>query len=165
MGLKKPESKIRKPTSSGSATAPSRSVSGPKRKIRPAITAKPEVKTRRTGAAAPKKKKRKYTEEELGIPKLNGIIPAGVQKPRGKKIGKVFVDDAQSMLAILAVVNAEKEGEREGKIKKEVRVSIPLRQESYIRANVFMYRDIWRRFEKRRDKRQSRGWRRKSISW
>jgi 60S ribosomal subunit assembly/export protein LOC1 len=122
MGLKKPESKIRKPASSGSTTAASKSKSGPKRKNRPAITAKPEVKTHRTIVGTPKKKKRKYTEEELGIPKLNGIIPAGVQKPRGKKIGKVFVDDAQSMLAILAVVNAEKEGEHEGKIKKAVRL-------------------------------------------
>ena len=44
-------------------------------------------------AAPPKKKSRKYTDEELGIPKLNMITPAGVQKPKGKKKGKVFVDD------------------------------------------------------------------------
>jgi hypothetical protein len=41
-----------------------------------------------------KKKKRKvYTEKELGIPKLNMITPVGVEKPKGKKKGKVFVDD------------------------------------------------------------------------
>lgn len=38
-------------------------------------------------------KKRSYTEEELGIPKLNTITPVGVIKPKGKKKGKVFVDD------------------------------------------------------------------------
>lgn len=46
-----------------------------------------------------KKKKRVYTEAELGIPKLNMITPVGVQKPKGKKKGKVFVDDRVSFLA------------------------------------------------------------------
>jgi hypothetical protein len=41
----------------------------------------------------PKKKRRIYTEKELGVPKLNMITPVGVEKPRGKKKGKVFVDD------------------------------------------------------------------------
>src|ERR1700712_2808222 len=40
-----------------------------------------------------KKKRRVYTEKELGIPKLNMITPIGVEKPKGKKKGKVFVDD------------------------------------------------------------------------
>ena len=40
-----------------------------------------------------KRKQRVYTEKELGIPKLNMITPVGVQKPKGKKKGKVFVDD------------------------------------------------------------------------
>lgn len=40
-----------------------------------------------------KRKKKIYTEEELGIPKLNKITPVGVEKPKGKKKGKVFVDD------------------------------------------------------------------------
>ncbi|KAL1634013.1 60S ribosomal subunit assembly/export protein [Neofusicoccum ribis] len=92
-----------------------------------------------------KKKKRTYTEEELGIPKLNMITPAGVQKPKGKKKGKVFVDDQplilvfvfsgfspefrefilccfrlmmESMMTILAMVNAEKEGQIESKMMK-----------------------------------------------
>lgn len=38
-------------------------------------------------------KKRTYTDEQLGIPTLNKITPVGVVKPRGKKKGKVFVDD------------------------------------------------------------------------
>ena len=45
------------------------------------------------------------------------ITPVGVQKPRsGKKKGKVFVDDAESMMTILALVNAEKEGQIESKM-------------------------------------------------
>jgi len=46
--------------------------------------------------AKKKKKQRVYTDKELGIPQLNKITPAGVQKPRGKKKGKVFVDDRVS---------------------------------------------------------------------
>ena len=43
-----------------------------------------------------KKKRRVYTEKELGIPALNMITPIGVEKPKGKKKGKVFVDDRVS---------------------------------------------------------------------
>jgi hypothetical protein len=43
-----------------------------------------------------KKKKKVYTEKELGIPQLNMITPIGVEKPKGKKKGKVFVDDRVS---------------------------------------------------------------------
>lgn len=39
------------------------------------------------------KKKRVYTEKELGIPALNMITPVGVEKPKMGKKGKVFVDD------------------------------------------------------------------------
>jgi 60S ribosomal subunit assembly/export protein LOC1 len=45
------------------------------------------------GGPTQKKKKRVYTEKELGIPALNMITPVGVEKPKGKKKGKVFVDD------------------------------------------------------------------------
>lgn len=65
-----------------------------------------------------KKKKRVYTEKELGIPALNGILPAGVAKPKGTKKGKTFVDDGEGMMAILAMVQAEKEGDIESKIMK-----------------------------------------------
>jgi hypothetical protein len=99
----------------------------PKEKFRTRRTtgAKPEVKTKRTSLkpARNKKQKKEYTEKELGIPQLNGIIPAGVRKPPGKKRGKIFVDDAESMLAILGMVQAEKEGEREGKLMKAVRLA------------------------------------------
>ncbi|EXJ80478.1 hypothetical protein A1O1_08623 [Capronia coronata CBS 617.96] len=69
-------------------------------------------------AKASKRKQRTYTEEELKLPTLNMITPVGVQKPRGKKKGKVFVDDKESMMTILALVNAEKEGQIESKMIK-----------------------------------------------
>ncbi|KAF8865961.1 hypothetical protein BDZ45DRAFT_711040 [Acephala macrosclerotiorum] len=65
-----------------------------------------------------KKKRRVYTEKELGIPALNMITPIGVEKPKGKKKGKVFVDDRESMLTILAMVNADKDGQIESKMMK-----------------------------------------------
>ncbi|KAL2160573.1 hypothetical protein VTH06DRAFT_1261 [Thermothelomyces fergusii] len=65
-----------------------------------------------------KKKQRVYTEKELGIPELNMIMPVGVTKPRGKKKGKVFVDDRESMSTILAMVQAEKEGQIESKMMR-----------------------------------------------
>ncbi|KAL8830236.1 MAG: hypothetical protein Q9191_001550 [Dirinaria sp. TL-2023a] len=66
-----------------------------------------------------KKKRKVYTDKELGIPKLNMITPAVPEQPRGKKKGKVFVDDQQeSMMTILAIVNASKEGQIESKMMK-----------------------------------------------
>lgn len=70
------------------------------------------VKSKKKGSAAPpkptkgkslaammnKKKKKVYTEKELGIPQLNMVTPIGVEKPKGKKKGKVFVDDRVSPL-------------------------------------------------------------------
>jgi 60S ribosomal subunit assembly/export protein LOC1 len=65
-----------------------------------------------------RKKKRVYTEKELDIPALNGIIPAGIAKPKGVKKGKVFVDDPAGMMAIMSIVHAEKEGRLESKIMR-----------------------------------------------
>ncbi|RDW70187.1 60S ribosomal subunit assembly export protein loc-1 [Coleophoma crateriformis] len=65
-----------------------------------------------------KKKRRVYTEKELNIPALNMITPIGVEKPKGKKKGKIFVDDRESMMTILAIVNADKEGQIESKMMK-----------------------------------------------
>ncbi|OAA60446.1 60S ribosomal subunit assembly export protein loc-1 [Niveomyces insectorum RCEF 264] len=77
--------------------------------------------TNRTKLLEMLKKRRKgrtYTDKELDIPKLNTITPVGVQKPKGKKKGKVFVDDKESMTTILAMVQAEKDGQIESKIMK-----------------------------------------------
>ncbi|KAI0119434.1 hypothetical protein F4814DRAFT_239512 [Daldinia grandis] len=65
-----------------------------------------------------KKKKKVYSEKELGIPELNMVTPVGVTKPKGKKKGKVFVDDKESMNTILAMVQADKNGEIESKMIK-----------------------------------------------
>ncbi|KAI1498212.1 hypothetical protein F5X99DRAFT_412295 [Biscogniauxia marginata] len=65
-----------------------------------------------------KKKKKVYSEKELGIPQLNMITPVGVTKPKGKKKGKVFVDDKESMSTMLAIVQADKRGEIESKMTK-----------------------------------------------
>lgn len=64
------------------------------------------------------KKKRVYTEKELGIPALNMITPIGVEKPKTGKKGKVFIDDRESMLTILAMVHADKDGQIESKMMK-----------------------------------------------
>ena len=58
-----------------------------------------QVKTKATDKNV-KKKKRVYTDTELGLAPLNMITPVGVQKPTGKKKGKVFVDDAVGTFAI-----------------------------------------------------------------
>ncbi|CAL8583133.1 60S ribosomal subunit assembly/export protein [Xanthoria parietina] len=76
-----------------------------------------QQKTRPT-ARPTKRKRRVYTEKELGLPKLNTITPVGVDLPKGKKKGKIFVDDQESMMTILAIVNANKEGQIESKMMK-----------------------------------------------
>ncbi|OTB07816.1 hypothetical protein M426DRAFT_317707 [Hypoxylon sp. CI-4A] len=77
-----------------------------------------QVKGKNMGDLLKKKKKKVYTEAELGIPELNMVTPIGVTKPKGKKKGKVFVDDKESMTTILAMVQADKEGEIESKMIK-----------------------------------------------
>ncbi|KAL9631971.1 MAG: hypothetical protein Q9164_005596 [Protoblastenia rupestris] len=107
-----------KPSSSGKAkssgSAPTKSRVSKKPKLPPPK----QQKTKSSASLAKKKKKRVYTDEELGIPKLNMITPAGVVAPKGKKKGKIFVDDADSMMTILAIVNADKEGQIESKMMK-----------------------------------------------
>lgn len=52
-----------------------------------------QLKEKNRALLRAKPKKKTYTEEQLGIPKLNMITPVGVVKPKGRKKGKVFVDD------------------------------------------------------------------------
>ncbi|KAK3299203.1 60S ribosomal subunit assembly/export protein loc-1 [Chaetomium fimeti] len=94
----------------------SKGKSGPKAKV-PAT----QIKGRPNLAGLDKNKKKKqrvYTEKELGIPELNMITPVGVTKPKGKKKGKVFVDDKESMTTILALVQADKDGQIESKMMR-----------------------------------------------
>lgn len=74
---------------------PSSSLGGkPKSRIAKKVKAPPPKQQKTKPAPGPVKKKRRvYTEKELGIPTLNMITPVGVDLPKGKKKGKVFVDD------------------------------------------------------------------------
>lgn len=55
---------------------------------------KPPVKPGQLAKELQKKRRKKvYSEKDLGIPELNMVTPVGVEKPKGKKKGKVFVDD------------------------------------------------------------------------
>ncbi|KAF3000964.1 60S ribosomal subunit assembly/export protein [Curvularia kusanoi] len=120
-----------KPTSKGKSAPKGKGASKPKstgkkpegiskNRQKKLSLAKPggEQKTKSLKSKDGKKKKRVYSEAELDIPKLNSIIPAGIAKPKGQKKGKVFVDDAASMMAIMSVVNAQKEGHIESKIMR-----------------------------------------------
>ena len=102
-----------KPSSSGSTS-----------KVKKARSSKPTAKPtqQKTKSKVDSLKKKpphlRYTEKELKVPQLNGIIPAGIQKPPNAKKGKKFVDDKEQMNAILAVVMAEKEGNIESKMMR-----------------------------------------------
>lgn len=53
----------------------------------------PKQQKTKSATVPTRKKQRVYTDKELGIPELNMITPVGVDLPKGKKKGKVFVDD------------------------------------------------------------------------
>ena len=66
-----------------------------------------QLKEKNRAALVKKPKKKVYTEAELGIPKLNMITPVGVVKPKGKKKGKVFVDDnvcSYGTISIMSII-------------------------------------------------------------
>ena len=68
-----------------------------KNKIVKKTKAPPPIQQKTKSKAGPMRKKcRVYTDKELGIPRLNMITPVGVDLPKGKKKGKVFVDDQVS---------------------------------------------------------------------
>lgn len=64
-------------------------------KIRESKKLKPTLKQPKSSKkfSITNRKTRVYTEKELNIPKLNMIKPSGIEKPKGKKKGKIFVDD------------------------------------------------------------------------
>lgn len=84
-----------KASSGGGVSKPSKS-SKPKGPVK-----SQQVKEQNFLKMLKKPKKKSYTDEELGIPKLNMITPVGVIKPKGKKKGKVFVDDKVSYSHLL----------------------------------------------------------------
>lgn len=68
-------------------------ISKPRSKASKGPTVSKQLKEKNRAALLKKPKKKTYSAEELGVPKLNMITPVGVVKPKGKKKGKVFVDD------------------------------------------------------------------------
>ncbi|KAI1099005.1 60S ribosomal subunit assembly/export protein loc-1 [Jackrogersella minutella] len=102
-------------SSKSSKTGPSDGIVKSKRKG-PVVSK--QVKGKSVADLLRKKKRKVYSVKELGIPELNMVTPVGVTKPKGKKKGKVFVDDKESMNTILAMVQADKEGEIESKMTK-----------------------------------------------
>ena len=140
-----PTRTVKSSAKSVKGSRPSSKTSAPRTSAKGRVSKKPKAlppKQQKTKPAAgpAKKKKRIYTDKELGIPKLNMITPVGVDLPKGKKKGKVFVDDQvglencksrisknrahyflllqESMMTILAIVNANKEGQIESKMMK-----------------------------------------------
>jgi 60S ribosomal subunit assembly/export protein LOC1 len=108
---------VKPSTKSKPSSKPSTPTLSKSRKGKSHATKADEVKTKRSSTPA-KKKQPVYTDAELGIPKLNGIVPTGIQKPKGKKKGKVFVDDRETTMTIMAMVMAEKDGQIESKMMK-----------------------------------------------
>jgi len=109
-----------KPGGSKSAKLKGREPEGiSKRKQKSLALAKPGgAQKSKSRIPSNKPKRRVYKESELDLPKLNGIIPAGIAKPKGQKKGKTFVDDPASMMAIMSMVNAEKDKDVESKIMR-----------------------------------------------
>ncbi|KAL9125771.1 MAG: hypothetical protein Q9217_005074 [Psora testacea] len=111
-----------KPSSSSktrpSSSSPAKSRISKKPKLPPSKQQKTKSSVSLAKQQQKKKNQKSYKDEELGIPKLNMVTPVGVGAPKGKKKGKIFVDDAESMMTILAIVNADKEGHIESKMMK-----------------------------------------------
>lgn len=93
-----------KPTKGSKApTRPGALGANTKNRVSKKPKAPPPKQQKTKSATGPQKKKRRvYTDKELGLPKLNMITPVGVEKPRGKKKGKVFVDDSVCTLGRLS---------------------------------------------------------------
>lgn len=94
-GIRNSKTSSTKPSSDGVVKAKS---AKSKRTTSKGVNLKPQKDAGRL--ATLKKKRRVYTEKELGIQPLNMITPIGVEKPKGKKKGKVFVDDRVSYIPL-----------------------------------------------------------------
>ncbi|KAF3920541.1 hypothetical protein ABW20_dc0109352 [Dactylellina cionopaga] len=129
-------SKKRKFNSSSSTTDPKPftpgKLSSAKRHKKSSVSTSTSIPTSTSSSSSssrirkPHKKplKDRYTDAQLKLPTLNGIIPAGVTKPRGKKKGKVFVEDKETMMGILELVNESVDGVIQGKVEKNRRLEV-----------------------------------------
>lgn len=119
-----PPSKVKAGASKGAnkrSTKPAQSGSSSKAKKKTGPKPAPTQHKPKPSTGTEKKKKpphMRYSEKELKVPQLNGIRPMGIQKPPNAKKGKNFVDDKESMNAIMAMVMAEKEGNIESKMMR-----------------------------------------------
>lgn len=106
MGVSRTKTVKNKHASNSSGIKNSKSAKRPEsdpvvRKRKTKEGSKPPVKPGQLAKDLQKKKKRKvYSEKDLGIPELNMVTPVGVEKPKGKKKGKVFVDDRVSLRSL-----------------------------------------------------------------
>lgn len=67
----------------------------------------------------PQRDRQRLAQLEKTLPKLNGVVPAGISKARrGGNKGKRFVEDKESMFEILRLVNEVKEEKIEEKLEK-----------------------------------------------
>jgi 60S ribosomal subunit assembly/export protein LOC1 len=113
-----------KSSKSSSALGARRKASSTSKVSRPPprqVKTKPNAHNPSATSKASKKKQRVYTDAELNLPALNTITPASAAaKPKGsgKKKNKIYVDDREGMMTIMALVNAEKEGQIESKMIK-----------------------------------------------
>jgi 60S ribosomal subunit assembly/export protein LOC1 len=91
------------------------------------VKPKPGSQIAALSASKRKRKMRTYTDKELNLPTLNMITPttnasnptaAVHKKGTGKKKNKIYIDDPESMKVIMAIVQAEKDGQVESKLMK-----------------------------------------------
>jgi 60S ribosomal subunit assembly/export protein LOC1 len=92
-----------------------------KKKFTPKTHTTAGVALGKTKAKDPKKQRAALLQRvEKELPKLNMITPAGVVKPKGKKKGKIFVEDREHMMGILNRVNDDKDGRIKSKLERSV---------------------------------------------
>ncbi|KAG0129832.1 hypothetical protein HOY82DRAFT_540533 [Tuber indicum] len=115
----------RKPTSGKPTTIASSSKSAPAKQPKKKFV----PKTHTTAGVAIGKNNKKHKDPkrqreallarlEKELPKLNMVTPAGVVKPKGRKKGKVFVEDREKMMGILNRVSDGVEGRERSKLER-----------------------------------------------
>jgi len=123
----------RKPASNKSTTATPSSKSTPakqpKKKFIPKTHTTAGVAiSKKNNSKRPKDSKKQrealLARLEKELPKLNMITPAGVVKPKGRKKGKVFVEDREKMMGILNRVSDGVEGRERSKLERAVSYSL-----------------------------------------
>ncbi|KAF3931518.1 hypothetical protein ABW19_dt0206336 [Dactylella cylindrospora] len=126
------------------------------------LTSKPISTSSKVRKPHKKPLKDRYTDAQLKLPTLNGIIPAGITKPRGKKKGKVFVEDKDTMMGILELVNETVDGVIQGKVERNRRLEVireqkRLEQERKEREKEAKLEDVKDSLRKKRKRKTMKG--------